>query len=106
VFLSHLVAGETVLQMPLVLGAMSVFHSIPAEHVGTAGLELTPVRSPPLSSSCHGRLSHSTSLDAILDAILARRAYSRHLLLRLTSAVAAVHARQDLLSPDHELERR
>ena len=50
-FLSHLVAGETVLQMPLVLGAMSVFHSIPAEHVGTAGLELTPVRSPPLSSS-------------------------------------------------------
>ena len=35
-------AGETVLQLPLVLGAMSVFHSIPSPHVGTAGLELSP----------------------------------------------------------------
>ena len=60
--LSHLVAGETVLQMPLVLGAMSVFHSIPAEHVGTAGLELTPVRSPPLSPSWR-RLQCQLSCD-------------------------------------------
>ncbi len=34
--------GATVLQMPLVIGAMSVFHSIPAEHTGTDGLELSP----------------------------------------------------------------
>jgi ABC-type phosphate transport system substrate-binding protein len=36
------IADQTILQMPLVLGAMSAFHSIPREHVGTAGLELTP----------------------------------------------------------------
>jgi ABC-type phosphate transport system substrate-binding protein len=34
--------GSSVLQMPLVIGAMSVFHSIPAEHTGTDGLELSP----------------------------------------------------------------
>ena len=35
-------APKAVLQLPLVLGAMSVFHSIPAAHTGTAGLELSP----------------------------------------------------------------
>ena len=39
---ASLTPGEEVLQLPMVLGAMSVFHSIPDAHVGTAGLELTP----------------------------------------------------------------
>eukprot|EP01048_Picozoa_sp_COSAG05_P004091 COSAG05_NODE_209_length_14039_cov_138.574892_1_plen_287_part_10 len=34
--------AKTVLHLPLVMGAMSVFHSIPAAHTGTAGLRLTP----------------------------------------------------------------
>jgi ABC-type phosphate transport system substrate-binding protein len=42
VYESDKTPGEEVLQLPMVLGAMSVFHSIPDAHVGTAGLELTP----------------------------------------------------------------
>lgn len=34
--------GRSVLHLPLVLGAMSAFHSIPATYTGTSGLELTP----------------------------------------------------------------
>ena len=34
--------GGKTLQLPLVIGAMSVFHSIPASVVGTDGLKLDP----------------------------------------------------------------
>ena len=36
------ITGRSVLHLPLVLGAMSAFHSIPATYTGTSGLELTP----------------------------------------------------------------
>jgi ABC-type phosphate transport system substrate-binding protein len=34
--------ADTILQLPLVLGAMSAFHSVPADVVGTEGLRLSP----------------------------------------------------------------
>jgi phosphate transport system substrate-binding protein len=36
------VPSRTVLHLPLVMGAMSAFHSIPKTYVGTSGLELSP----------------------------------------------------------------
>eukprot|EP01047_Picozoa_sp_COSAG01_P039189 COSAG01_NODE_3223_length_6394_cov_10.166005_4_plen_823_part_01 len=36
------VPSRTVLHLPLVLGAMSAFHSIPSTYTGTSGLELSP----------------------------------------------------------------
>ena len=35
-------SADTILQLPLVLGAMSAFHSVPADVVGTEGLRLSP----------------------------------------------------------------